>query len=84
MASLQRDAQMDKVSEQLNKKRGTDSLMDLHTKKLKKKEKKDKKKDKPQERRPFDRDVDLQASRYYSIPLFLTLFPLGYFPTYSP
>jgi len=64
MASLQRDAQMDKISEQLNKKRGTDSLMDLHTKKLKKKEKKDKKKDKPQERRPFDRDVDLQANRF--------------------
>ena len=72
MASLARDTQMDKVSEQLKKKRGTDSLLDLHTKKLKKKEKKDKEKDKPQERRPFDRDVDLQANRY-SLFFFLLL-----------
>ena len=63
MASLARDTQMDKVSDELKKKRGSDSLMELHEKKLKKKEKKDKEKNKPQERRPFDRDVDLQANR---------------------
>ena len=65
MASLQRDAQMDKVSEELKKKRGNDTLMDLHEKKMKKKEKKEKEKNKPVERRPFDRDVDLQANRYF-------------------
>ena len=64
MASLQRDAQMDKVSEELKKKRGNDTLMELHEKKMKKKEKKEKEKNKPVVRRPFDRDVDLQANRY--------------------
>ena len=65
MASLQRDAQMDKVSEELKKKRGNDTLMELHEKKIKKKEKKEKEKNKPVERRPFDRDVDLSANRYF-------------------
>merc|ERR1711935_1012922 len=64
MASLQRDAQMDKVSEELKKKRGNDTLMELHEKKIKKKEKKEKEKNKPVERRPFDRDVDLSANRF--------------------
>lgn len=64
MASLQRDAQMDKVSEELKKKRGNDTLMELHEKKMKKKEKKEKEKNKPVVRRPFDRDVDLQANRF--------------------
>ena len=64
MASLQRDAQMDKVSEELKKKRGNDTLMELHEKKIKKKEKKEKEKNKPVVRRPFDRDTDLQANRY--------------------
>ena len=34
---------MEKVTEELRKKRGTDSLLDIHEKKKKKKEKKDKK-----------------------------------------
>ena len=62
MASLKRDAEMEKVSKELNKKRGSDSLMDIHTKKLKQKAKEDKNKTK--ERRPFDRDIDLHANRF--------------------
>lgn len=61
MANLQRDQEMERVSSELKKKRGDDSLLDLHTKKLKKKHKEE---DKPVERRPFDRDVDLQANRF--------------------
>merc|ERR1719369_1463019 len=62
MASLKRDAEMERVSEELKKKRGTESLLDQHAKKMKKKEKEDKKKE--QERRPFDRNVDLQVNRF--------------------
>ena len=36
--------------------------MDMHAKKLKQKQKAEK--DKSKERRPFDRDVDLQANRF--------------------
>lgn len=61
MASLKRDSEMEKASKELNKKRGTESLLDRHSKKLKQKEKEDKK---PKERRSFDRDVDLQANRF--------------------
>ena len=61
MASLKRDSEMERVSNELKKKRGTESLLDMHAKKLKQKEKEDKK---PKERRPFDRDVDLQANRF--------------------
>lgn len=61
MASLKRDSEMEKASKELNKKRGTESLLDMHSKKLKQKEKEEKK---PKERRPFDRDVDLQANRF--------------------
>ena len=66
MASLERDKQMDEVSNELKKKRGTDSLMEIHDKKMKKKKKKDKKSkgEKPEERRPFDRDQDLQVNRF--------------------
>ena len=59
MASLQRDAEMDKVAEAYKKKRGNESLLDLHSKKMKAK-----KEDKPAERRPFDRNVDLQVNKF--------------------
>lgn len=39
-----------------------ESLMTLHTKKMKEKEKE--KADQPVERRPFDRDADLQVNRF--------------------
>jgi len=54
---------MDEISQRLKGERGNASLMENHTKKLQKKEKEDK--DKPKERRPFDRDIDLQVN--YSI-----------------
>lgn len=59
-----RDRKMEEVTNELNKKRGTASLQDLHTKKLKKKAKKDKEEGINQERRPFDRDVDLSANKF--------------------
>ena len=51
---------MEKISNKLKEKRGGESLMEMHSKKMKKEAK-----DKDQmERRPFDRDVDLQANRF--------------------
>lgn len=68
LASIKRDQEMEKISEELKQKRGSDSLMDMHSKKIRKKEKKEKKKrekeGKTKERRPFDRDLDLQANRF--------------------
>ena len=62
MASLKRDENMEKVATELREKRGTESLLERHSKKLKKeKEKEDKT---PKERRPFDRDLDLQANQF--------------------
>ena len=61
MRSLKRDQEMEKVSKSLASKRGSESLMDLHSKKLKAEKKKAKG---DEERRPFDRDVDLQANRF--------------------
>ena len=61
MASLERDKEMDKISSELKKKRGTETLMDIHDKKLKKK-KKDKKE--AEERKPFDRNTDLTFNRF--------------------
>jgi hypothetical protein len=58
MASLKRDADMEKIATELREKRGTESLMERHTKKLKKEKDEDAR---PKERRPFDRDVDLQV-----------------------
>merc|ERR1719369_1325889 len=55
---------MEKITEEINKKRGTESLMDMHTKKLNKKAKKEKKDGVKQERRAFDRDIDLQANKF--------------------
>ncbi|KAM4699600.1 GPALPP motifs-containing protein 1 [Discoglossus pictus] len=51
----------DQVSTYNDSKR-SQSLMDLHRKKLKRKAEEDK--NKPQERRPFDRDQDLQVNRF--------------------
>jgi len=57
-----RDREMAKVADELKVKRGASSLMDMHEEKLKKKKKE--KGDEPKERRPFDRDTDLQANRF--------------------
>ena len=64
LASIKRDEEMEKVTKELREKRGTESLMDKHTKKLHKKAKREAESGKPKERRPFDRDVDLQANRF--------------------
>ena len=64
LASLKRDQEMEKVTKELREKRGTESLMEKHTKTLSKKAKKEKESGKRKERRPFDRDVDLQANRF--------------------
>ncbi len=66
LASLKRDQEMEAVSKNLREKRGTESLMEQHEKKRRKKEKEEKasRGGAPAERRPFDRDVDLQANRF--------------------
>ena len=64
MASLERDKEMERVSKELKSKRGSDSLMDMHSKKLKKDRESEDKAGVSKERRPFDRDVDLQANRF--------------------
>merc|ERR1712210_269738 len=64
LAALKRDEAMETVAEELRKKRGTASLMNLHDKKLKKKKKEEVDDGVKQERRPFDRDVDLQANQF--------------------
>ena len=64
LASLKRDEEMEKVTKELREKRGTESLMEKHSKKLNKKTKKEKESGKTKERRPFDRDIDLQANRF--------------------
>ena len=60
---------MDAVANELKKKRGSDSLVELHDKEMSKKKKRDKSaretsSSSKTERRPFDRDVDLQANRF--------------------
>merc|ERR1712098_350989 len=60
----QRDETMRKVTEELQKKRGNESLMDVHDKKLKKKKQEDVDEGVVQERRPFDRDIDLRANQF--------------------
>jgi len=64
VVSKQRDETMKKVAEELQKKRGNESLMDIHDKKLKKKKKEDVDEGIVKERRPFDRDLDLQANQF--------------------
>ena len=69
MASLKRDQQMEAVANELKKKRGSDSLVELHDKEKSKKKKyqedsEESGRHKHSERRPFDRDIDLQANRF--------------------
>uniref|UniRef100_A0A0K2USZ4 KIAA1704 ortholog [Odobenus rosmarus divergens] n=1 Tax=Lepeophtheirus salmonis TaxID=72036 RepID=A0A0K2USZ4_LEPSM len=61
LASLQKDTNMEKISNELTQKRGSESLMDIHKNKLSKLED-DSSKD--SSRRPFDRDLDLQANKF--------------------
>ncbi|XP_048744717.2 GPALPP motifs-containing protein 1-like [Ostrea edulis] len=57
-----RDQQIRTELDSYNRKRGKESLLDMHQEKMKKKKKEEE--NKPQERRPFDRDLDLQANRF--------------------
>merc|ERR1719318_2472714 len=59
-----RDVEMEKVAQELRQKRGADSLMEMHEKKMQKKKKEDIASGEVGERRPFDRDIDLQANRF--------------------
>jgi len=59
-----RDQEMEKVASELRHKRGVDSLMNMHEKKMNKKKKEDLANGEISERRPFDRDIDLQANRF--------------------
>jgi len=61
---VKRDMKMEEMTEELNKKRGTETLMDKHSKKLKKKAKKEEAAGLNLERRPFDRDLDLKANLF--------------------
>merc|ERR1712059_19915 len=64
LVQRKRDREMEKVSGELKEKKGVTSLMNLHEDKLKKKKKEDSDAGDIKERRPFDRDVDLQANRF--------------------
>ena len=69
LASLKRDEEMERISEDLKEKRGKESLMEKHEKKMRKKAREEAKKKAasggaPKERRAFDRDVDLQANQF--------------------
>ena len=61
---------MELVANELKQKRGADSLVELHDKDKVKKQKREKYSGGPStqcgasERRPFDRDIDLQANRF--------------------
>ena len=59
-----RDEKMEKVSQELKQKRGADTLMDMHEKKLKKDKKKKEDSGEASERRLFDRDIDLKANQF--------------------
>lgn len=59
-----RDIEMEKVAKDLRLKRGADTLMDMHEKKIQKKKKEDLVNGEVVERRPFDRDIDLQANKF--------------------
>ncbi|XP_046989056.1 GPALPP motifs-containing protein 1 isoform X1 [Schistocerca americana] len=61
-ALKQRDQEIEKLTEGYSKKRQKESLLESHQKKLKSEKKKNS--DSKQERRPFDRNVDLQANRF--------------------
>lgn len=57
-----KDLEMAEKVSQYNESKRAESLMSLHSKKMKEKAKE--KADKPVERRPFDRDADLQVNRF--------------------
>ncbi|XP_040895534.1 GPALPP motifs-containing protein 1 [Toxotes jaculatrix] len=57
-----KDLEMAEKVSKYNESKRAESLMTLHTKKMKEKAKE--KADKPVERRPFDRDADLQVNRF--------------------
>ncbi|XP_033759990.1 GPALPP motifs-containing protein 1-like [Pecten maximus] len=57
-----RDKKLRKQIEEYNQSKRPESLMEMHEKKLKKE--KEKEDATPKERRPFDRDIDLQANRF--------------------
>ncbi|KAM9408806.1 LOW QUALITY PROTEIN: GPALPP motifs-containing protein 1 [Pholidichthys leucotaenia] len=57
-----KDLEMAEKVSKYNESKRAESLMSLHTKKMKEKAKE--KADKPVERRPFDRDMDLQVNRF--------------------
>ncbi|TMS13405.1 GPALPP motifs-containing protein 1 [Larimichthys crocea] len=57
-----KDVEMAKKVSKYNESKRAESLMSLHTKTMKEKAKE--KADKPAERRPFDRDEDLQVNRF--------------------
>ena len=65
MASLKRDKEMERVANELRQKRGTDSLVEIHDKEKSKRRKKEMASgNNSNKRRPFDRDLDLQANRF--------------------
>ncbi|OWF53675.1 GPALPP motifs-containing protein 1-like [Mizuhopecten yessoensis] len=57
-----RDKKLRKQIEEYNKSKRPESLMDMHEKKLKNEKKNED--DGPKERRPFDRDLDLQVNKF--------------------
>ncbi|XP_069030498.1 GPALPP motifs-containing protein 1 [Embiotoca jacksoni] len=58
----QKDLEMAEKVSKYNESKRAESLINLHTKKMKEKSKE--KADQPVERRPFDRDADLQVNRF--------------------
>jgi hypothetical protein len=64
LAGLQRDQEMEAIATNLRAKRGSESLLDQHSKKLKKQRAEASAAGASAERRPFDRDIDLQANKF--------------------
>ncbi|XP_046737377.1 transcriptional regulator ATRX-like [Diprion similis] len=67
LAIQQRDKAMEEMAKKHASKKRKESLLEIHKKKLHKKKKKEEKQAKEAEkptRRPFDRDIDLQANRF--------------------
>ncbi|XP_054266420.1 GPALPP motifs-containing protein 1-like [Macrosteles quadrilineatus] len=60
----ERNETMEKISKLSKEEDREKSLLELHQKKLKKKKKKEEKDGKKKERRPFDRNIDLQVHRF--------------------
>ncbi|XP_072935840.1 uncharacterized protein [Epargyreus clarus] len=60
-----RDEEQEKsIKKHKKKHKREESLLEIHQKKLKKKKKKEEKDEEKKERRPFNRDIDLQANRF--------------------